>query len=529
MFVNGGYLANMDSSTPPYSGTKESRPTSNGSLSVEKPEGDMNGSASPNPSSAPIFTVESAASRKEKMAADETAANGEYNPHENRIVDHPTTNMETLFHLLKGSLGTGILAMPLAFMHSGYILGIIGTIIIGLICTYCVHLLVKSQYELCRKRRVASLNYPETAEEALREGPPFMRACAPYAGHIVNTFLLVYQLGTCCVYIVFVSSNLKDVMDYYVNPLELRVYMVILLLPFILINWVRNLKLLAPFSTVANFITMVGFGITLFYVLAPASLGDHKGLPSIDSLQAVGNIADMPLFLGTVLFALEAIGVIMPLENNMKTPKSFGGPFGVLNWSMSLIITLYVALGFFGYLKYGAGTLDSITLNLPHEQILAQCVKIMLAFSIFITYGLQAYVADDIAWNIYLAPRMEKNSHKILWEYAVRTGLVLITFLLAVAIPSISLFISLFGALCLSALGIVFPAIIQTATFWNGKVVHGLPAVEDGVSADSNSYSWPRWKKIRMIVKNSLLIIFGLLGLVIGTYTSVSNIIAEFS
>lgn len=67
------------------------------------------------------------------------------------------SNWETLFHLLKGSLGTGILAMPNAFRNSGYVTGAIGTIVIGLICTYCIHQLVKAEYELCRRKKVSSL------------------------------------------------------------------------------------------------------------------------------------------------------------------------------------------------------------------------------------------------------------------------------------------------------------------------------------------------------------------------------------
>lgn len=81
-----------------------------------------------------------------------------------------------MLHLLKGSLGTGILAMPKAFYHSGFGIGIVATIIIGLFCTYCMRILVTCEYELCKRKRVASLSYPATAEAALLEGPaPFRR------------------------------------------------------------------------------------------------------------------------------------------------------------------------------------------------------------------------------------------------------------------------------------------------------------------------------------------------------------------
>lgn len=68
------------------------------------------------------------------------------------------SNNETLIHLLKGSLGTGILAMPNAFHHSGWVVGSIGTIVIGIICTYCIHMLLRSAYELCKRKKVIFIN-----------------------------------------------------------------------------------------------------------------------------------------------------------------------------------------------------------------------------------------------------------------------------------------------------------------------------------------------------------------------------------
>lgn len=86
--------------------------------------------------------------------------------------------METLIHMLKGSLGTGILAMPQAFSYSGLVTGTVATIVIGFICTYCLHILVKAQYELCKRLKVPILNYPQSMKVALENGPPMFRRFA---------------------------------------------------------------------------------------------------------------------------------------------------------------------------------------------------------------------------------------------------------------------------------------------------------------------------------------------------------------
>lgn len=59
----------------------------------------------------------------------------------------------------------------------------------------------------------------------------------------------------------------------------------------------------------------------------------------------------------------------MPLENQMKSPQNFVGFCGVLNKGMSGVTLVYILLGFLGYLQYGDKTQDSITLNLPIEEM----------------------------------------------------------------------------------------------------------------------------------------------------------------
>ncbi|XP_018325395.1 proton-coupled amino acid transporter-like protein CG1139 [Agrilus planipennis] len=256
---------------------------------------------------------------------------------------------------------------------------------------------------------------------------------------MVDIFLIFYQFGICCVYVLFVGVNLKDFVDVYLDkPWDIKIYMLIILIPFVLMISIRNLKLLAPFSTLANILTFVSFGIVLYYIF--------QDLPSISDRPAFGTLYTFPLYFGTTLFALEAVGVVIAVENNMKTPKSFGGYCGVLNIAMIVITLLYVGMGFLGYWRYGDDSADSITLNFPPNDVLAKVVKILYSIAIYISYGLQGYVPVDILWNTYIVKKLEGSKHLLVWEYALRISSVFLTFILAATIPLLGLFISFFGA-----------------------------------------------------------------------------------
>ncbi|KAG5897968.1 hypothetical protein JTB14_013542 [Gonioctena quinquepunctata] len=403
----------------------------------------------------------------------------EYDPFQHRKLDHPTSDIDTLIHLLKGSLGSGILAMPLAFSHAGLFFGLFCTFAIGVICTYCVHILVKSAHELSKRTRVPSLGFAEVAEAAFLSGPKAFHPWAKFAKAMINLFLVIDLL---------VDDYAPE--DYHY---DLRFYMAALLPLLIVINLIRNLKYLSPLSMIANLLVAVGLGVTYYYIFTD--------LPSVDQRPAVTqSFSTLPAFFGTAIFALEGIGVVMPLENNMKTPNHFIGCPGVLNTGMFFVVLLYAVTGFFGYLKYGDATqVGSITLNLPEEP-LAQSVKLMIAVAIFFTYALQFYVPMEIIWKA-VKNNFEK---KTLAEYSIRVALVAITVVLAILIPNLGGFISLVGAVCLSMLGLIFPSIIELVTFYE----------EPGLGR----FNWRLWK-------NVFLICFGLLGFVTGTYVSLQEII----
>jgi len=62
---------------------------------------------------------------------------------------------------LKGYVGTGILAMPKAFSNSGIVYGFIFIPIIGLMCNYCIHMLIDINKYLCQKFGCEPMDYEE--------------------------------------------------------------------------------------------------------------------------------------------------------------------------------------------------------------------------------------------------------------------------------------------------------------------------------------------------------------------------------
>ncbi|WP_369008510.1 hypothetical protein, partial [Klebsiella pneumoniae] len=79
------------------------------------------------------------------------------------------------------------------------------------------------------------------AEVAFKAGPQSVHKYTRLARFCINLFLVLDLVGCCCVYIVFVSTNIKQVVDYYSeNDINIRLYM-LMLLPFLIpVNLIRN-------------------------------------------------------------------------------------------------------------------------------------------------------------------------------------------------------------------------------------------------------------------------------------------------
>lgn len=192
-----------------------------------------------------------------------------------------------------------------------------------------------------------------------------------------------------------------QVVDYYAPNLQwdVRVFMCLVTFPLIFLNWLRDLKLMAPVSFLASVLQSVSIVIVFYYIT-------RDGLPPLNSKPAFNDWVGLSLFFGTVVFSFEGIGLILPIQKDMRHPRDFEGWNGILNVGMVLVTCLELAMGFYGlstlltiskhmhhhplslgYLKYGAAIEGSITLNLPQDEM---CVFFLSACLFLKYYGTQS-------------------------------------------------------------------------------------------------------------------------------------------
>lgn len=120
--------------------------------------------------------------------------------------------------------------------------------------------------------------------------------------NIVNVFLVLTQLGFCCVYFLFVATNLQDTMNIFHIKMSVHIYLVLLFPLIVALAMVKNLKYLTPVSLLASIMTAWGLVITFYYIL--------QDLPKTNKVPSFASWHQLPLYFGTAIYAFEGIGMV---------------------------------------------------------------------------------------------------------------------------------------------------------------------------------------------------------------------------
>lgn len=417
-------------------------------------------------------------------------------------VEFKCSNVQTFMNLIKGSTGTGILTLPLAFMNAGLWAGFFGFLLVSLVAIHCMHIMVRSAVQLERRSHVHIQSYPQVLRQSLTYGPKKLRWMGPAFEMFGHAIIYIMQCSFCCVFIVWMAVNVKNVLDQvWAGSPEVRVYEIViflLLLPYVMIS---DLRTLSVFSALANALYIISLVIVCQFLFQ--DLPDASKRPAFKSWQ------NMPLFLGAAIYCFECVCLVIPLRGRMRREEDMGGWTGLLTLTETVVVAADTAIGFYGYLKFGESTAPAITLNLPQGEWLYHSVTLMFAASVFFSLAVQFYVPVVVLWpavDNWLSNYWTQGYNKIFAECLTRACLLTFILLFAVLVPHIDLLVELIGSLFGCLISMIVPALVEII-------------IMSGEAGEFNTWT---------LLKDFIIIIVGVAGLLSGTYVSMLDIIETF-
>lgn len=148
---------------------------------------------------------------------------------------------------------------------------------------------------------------------------------------------------------------------------------------------------------------------------------------------------------------MEAIGIVMPIENRMANAAYFTGCPSILCVAIIIVIFLYSLIGSIGFLKYGSDVKGTLTLNLPDDEIYAQLTQIFISIAVYLTIALNFFVTTEVFWRLF-NHHFPENRLKLA-HIIYRWALITFVFILALFIPKLEYIMVIISSLFIAFLG----------------------------------------------------------------------------
>lgn len=191
----------------------------------------------------------------------------------------------------------------------------------------------------------------------------------------------------------------------FTQNIVMRSAMWLTLAPLLLLCWIRKLNYLVLISILANIRNIILILVIVCSIISDPSLLKWEN--------PVGLFRSLPSFFDSVMFTLNATGIMIPLKNKMKEPRKFDKLFGALKTGYIAVSFLYVFFGLIFYLKYKNKLQENVIENLPQDQFITQLIVIFYIMTLVLRFPLIVYILFDVIWNNL----MKEKKFGIIYEY----------------------------------------------------------------------------------------------------------------
>lgn len=182
----------------------------------------------------------------------------------------PTTYLDTLLHLFRGNVGAGSFSMAEAIKNGGIVTGGLLVILIATICVHLQHILIKAADFAMESHQLKKRpDYGKTIEICfLNSKSEKLQRMAPVIRKTCNFMICLTQIGFCSVFFVFVSSNVKIILDFYHIDLDIKIVNIFILIPIWLTSLVRELKPMGELRKKLEFLVSITYSFSFSEILS---------------------------------------------------------------------------------------------------------------------------------------------------------------------------------------------------------------------------------------------------------------------
>ncbi|CCH60107.1 hypothetical protein TBLA_0C03030 [Henningerozyma blattae CBS 6284] len=355
-----------------------------------------------------------------------------------------SSTTKAILLLLKSFIGTGVLFLPKAFSNGGYVFSLVSLIICSLISYYCFILLLDTK---------SKLNVNGYGDLGL----------TLYGSILQKSILLsivLSQLGFAAAYNVFTATNLHSLSTSLItNPPDfITIPFCILLQTFLFIplSFTRNITKLSSTALIADLFIFIGL-IYLYYY--PIKIIATKG-PDWQTMTPF-NTKDWSLFIGTAIFTYEGIGLLIPIQESMKSPHHFKKSLILV---LVIITLVFITIGLLGYSAFGSNVDTVLLQNFPQDNPCTSLVQLLYSLAILLSTPLQLFPAIKILENwIFSKDASGKYNHSIKWaKNYFRSTIVILTSLISyLGANDLNKFVALVGSFACIPLIYVYPPLLH--------------------------------------------------------------------
>ncbi|KAJ9456686.1 Vacuolar amino acid transporter 5 [Diplonema papillatum] len=255
---------------------------------------------------------------------------------------HHGTFAGTVFNILSNVVGGGVLSLPYAFANTGYVIGSIALLYVGLLSGFSMWILMTCSDRLHKNNEPDSFSYKAM----------MIRAYGPRMGKVVEAFIVWYTFGCCIAYASVVGSSLAPLAKDWVKLSGIwtsRITWTALGgVLFAITSSVRNLSEL-KFTSALAFITIV-YVIVVVVIRLFDPEGGHDRLEGSAKAVRFGPqiFKAIPLF--SVSFGCHYNIPVFYEDLRARTP---GKMTRIIATSLGIIFVSYFVIAFAGYLHFG--------------------------------------------------------------------------------------------------------------------------------------------------------------------------------